>query len=148
MRNKFYNDFKYSEIHLGLSYMRSELAHLDNDDTLIKLFELAWLSFVNGDFSYDGATFVKERNSETVFEVASFIHDFRNSLGYVSKEIDKEFVSIMIVLNYDINLILERYFFMAAFTWLNVLRHKYWLKDLRNSKPIHYYELPEVFINP
>ena len=59
----------------------------------------------------------------TLFEVSAFIHDWRNFKGYVGKEIDNEFLCIMIALNYKPNLIIQRWLFMR-FTFLNVLRHK------------------------
>jgi hypothetical protein len=90
-------------------------------------------------FSYDGATFLKERNPVTIFEVGAFIHDWRNSKGYVGKEIDNEFLCVMIALNYKPKLIIERWLLMRL-TFLNVLRHK--IKGtLKNELPINIYKL-------
>ena len=57
------------------------------------------------------------------------------------------FIDIMITLNYPKELIIKRYFLMRMFTWVNVLRHKYILKDLKEL-PDYYYSLPEIYINP
>jgi len=147
-KNRFYTDFSYTEIETGYQYMMSELRGLDFNHPIRTLFMLAWEDFKNNKFSYDGATFVKERTIETIFEIASFIHDWLNSLGYVGKKIDDLFIDIMITLNYEFSLIFERYLLMRCFTWVNVLRHKYILKDLKKGLPPYHFELPEIYINP
>jgi len=147
-KNRFYTDFRYTEIETGYQYMMSELRGLDFKHPIRTLFMLAWEDFKNNKFSYDGATFVKERTIETIFEIASFIHDWRNSLGFVSKEVNQEFIAIMICLNYKKELIKERYLLLYFFGWVNVLRHKYILKDLKKGSPPYYFQLPEIFINP
>lgn len=147
-KNRFYTDFSYTEIETGHQYMMSELRGLDFKHPIRTLFMLAWEDFKNNKFSYDGATFVRERSDETIFELASFIHDWMNSKGYVGKKIDDMFIDIMITLNYPKELIIKRYFLMRMFTWVNVLRHKYILKDYKKELPDYYYSLPEIYINP
>ena len=54
----------------------------------------------------------------------------------------------MICLNYKKELIKERYLLLYFFGWINVLRHKFILKDLKKELPQYYFKLPEIFINP
>ena len=123
IKSKYFKDFSEAEIQIGHNSMIQELKVLPKFHPIKELFADAWIDFVLGKFSYDGATFVKERNPLTLFEVSVFIHDWRNFKGYVGKEIDNEFLCIMIALNYKPNLIIQRWLFMR-FTFLNVLRHK------------------------
>lgn len=132
-KSKYFNDFSEAEIQIGHNSMIQEIKSLPIGHAIRDLFASAWIDFQIGKFSYDGATFVKERNPLTIFEVAAFIHDWRNSNGYVGQKIDKEFLNIMIALNYKHNLIIERWLFMK-FTFLNVLRHKI-LGNLNNKSP-------------
>jgi hypothetical protein len=82
---------------------------------------------------------VKERNPITKFEVGAFIHDWRNLNGYVGKEIDTEFMCIMIALHYEPKIIIERWLLMRL-TFLNVLRHK--IKGTyKNQLPTNIYKL-------
>jgi len=122
-KSRYFKDFSEAEIQIGHNSMIQELKVLPKFHPIKELFADAWIDFVLGRFSYDGATFVKERNPLTLFEVSAFIHDWRNFKGYVGKEIDNEFLCIMIALNYKPNLIIQRWLFMR-FTFLNVLRHK------------------------
>lgn len=122
-KSKYFNDFSEAEIRVGYNSMLKELEVLPEVHPIRELFAETWIDFIMGKFSYDGATFVKERFSHTIFEVGAFGHDRRNSFGYVGKEIDREFLSIMIVLNYAPELIKKRTFFMLL-TPLNILRHK------------------------
>jgi len=119
--------------------MLKELEVLPEGHPVRQLFAETWFDFVMGKFSYDGATFVKERFSHTIFEVGAFGHDRRNSFGYVGKEIDREFLSIMVALNYKHNLIIERWFFMRL-TFLNVLRHKI-LGTYKKELPTNLFQL-------
>jgi hypothetical protein len=133
IKSRYFNDFSEAEIRIGHNSMIQELKVLPKVHPIKELFADAWVDFVLGRFSYDGATFVKERNPLTLFEVSAFIHDWRNFKGYVGKEIDNEFLCIMIALNYKPNLIIQRWLFMR-FTFLNVLRHKI-LGNLNNKSP-------------
>lgn len=123
MKSRYYNQFTEEELRIGYNSMLKELEVLPDEHPIRELFAETWRDFVMGKFSYDGATFVKERFSHTIFEIGAFGHDRRNSFGYVGKEIDREFLSIMIVLNYKPELIKERIFFLVL-TPLNVARHR------------------------
>ncbi len=133
-KNKYYIEFSEAEINEGYNFMLAELINADASAKLHDLHTLAWQDFINGKFSYDGATFVQERSEFTLFEVPAFIHDWRNANGYVGLKFDKEMFSIMAYLNYS-----PHHFIVRArwtfFTWLNWLRHKYYLKDLKKETP-------------
>ena len=139
IRGKYFNDFSEAEIQIGYNSMIQELKVLPKVHHIKELFADAWIDFMLGKFSYDGATFVKERNPLTLFEVSAFIHDWRNLNGYVGKAIDNEFICIMIALNYKPNLIIERWLFMR-FTFLNVLTHKI-LGNLNNKSPDNLFKI-------
>lgn len=138
-KSKYYNQFSEAELRIGYNSMIQEIKSLPIGHAIRDLFASAWIDFQIGKFSYDGATFVKERNPLTIFEVAAFIHDWRNSKGYVGKEIDNEFLCIMIALNYKPRLIIERWLFMRL-TFLNVLRHKF-LGNLINKSPNNLFKI-------
>ena len=135
---KYFNQFSESELRIGHNSMIHELMVLPKVHPIRELFADAWIDFMLHKFSYDGATFVKERNPITIFEIGAFIHDWRNLNGYVGKEIDNEFIKIMVTLNYDFKMILQRWVLMR-FTFLNVWRHK--IKGTyRNELPINIYK--------
>ncbi len=138
-KGKYFNEFSESELRIGHNSMIQELKVLPKVHSIRELFASAWIDFSIGKFSYDGATFVKERNLLTIFEVAAFIHDWRNSRGYVGRKIDREFLSIMIVLNYKPELIKERIFFMLL-TPLNIARHRF-LSTYKKGVPSNLYQL-------
>jgi len=138
-KSKYFNDFSESEIQIGHNSMIQELKVLPKVHSIKELFADAWIDFVLGRFSYDGATFVKERNPLTLFEVSAFIHDWRNCKGYVGKAIDDEFMCIMVALNYKSNLIIKRWLFMRL-TFLNVLRHKI-LGTYKKELPTNLFQL-------
>lgn len=131
-RFKYYNEFSKHELEEGYNFMTKELEILSYDHPIHLLFQRACDDFVDNQFGYDGATFVRER-SHSLFEVAAFIHDWRNSKGYVGKEIDREFFTIMEVLDYPKSLIRWRKF-LCHFTFLNILRHKL-LKSYNHNSP-------------
>jgi len=108
IKSRYFNDFSEAEIRIGYNSMLKELEVLPEVHPIRELFAETWIDFIMGKFSYDGATFVKERFSHTIFEVGAFGHDRRNSFGYVGKEIDREFLSIMVVLGYDFKLIKKK----------------------------------------
>lgn len=120
-KNKFHNDFSEAEIKAGFELMHKEMNGLDFKHPIRTLFMYAWEDFKAGKFSYDGPTFVRSRFN-SIWELASFIHDWRNANGNVGREVDNEFFSVMIALNYSIHLIIERWLF-CRFTFLNVWRH-------------------------
>jgi len=138
-KSKYYNQFTQEEIRIGYNSMCQEIKVLPLGHSVRELFASAWIDFSIGKFSYDGATFVKERNPITIFEVAAFIHDWRNSKGYVGRKIDREFLCIMIVLNYKPELIKER-IFLLVLTPLNVARHRF-LSTYKKGVPSNLYQL-------
>ncbi|MFB9055050.1 hypothetical protein ACFFVB_18360 [Formosa undariae] len=83
--------------------------------------EHAWRNFILYKWDYDGATFVVENNGN-YWEIAAFIHDYLNQIGYVGKQPDLYFIRIMLALNYGENRIFERCKWMQ-WTWVNKLRH-------------------------
>ena len=99
---------------------------------------LAWNDYKRGRFDYDGATFVQEYNGN-FWEVASFIHDWLNVIGYVGKQVDLYFIKIMIKLQYPENIIFERCKWMQ-YTFLNKLIHRI-KRNFKGDK------LPEILIN-
>ncbi len=138
-KSKYYNQFTEEEIRIGYNSMLKELEVLPEIHPVRELFTETWIDFIMGKFSYDGATFVKERFSHTVFEVGAFGHDRRNSFGYVGRKIDYEFLCIMIVLNYKPELIIERKLFMLL-TPLNIARHRF-LSTYKKGVPSNLYQL-------
>lgn len=120
-KNKFHSDFSEAEIKAGLDLMHKEMNGLYFKHPIRTLFMHAWEDFKAGKFSYDGPTFVRSR-FKSIWELASFIHDWRNANGNVGREVDEEFFSIMITLNYSIHLIIERWL-LTRLTFLNVWRH-------------------------
>ena len=138
-KSKYYNQFTEDELRIGYNSMIQEIKSLPIGHPIRELFTSAWIDFQIGKFSYDGATFVKERNLLTIFEVAAFIHDWRNSKGYVGRKIDREFLCIMIVLNYKPELIKERIFFLVL-TPLNIARHRF-LSTYKKGVPSNLYQL-------
>ena len=138
-KSKYFKQFSEAELRIGYNSMIQEIKSLPIGHAIRDLFASAWIDFQIGKFSYDGATFVKERNPLTIFEIGAFIHDWRNSKGYVGKEVDEEFCCIMIVLNYKPRLIIQRWLFMR-FTFLNVFRHKI-LGNLNNKPPDNLFKI-------
>ena len=139
LKSKYFNEFSEDELRIGHNSMIQELKVLPKVHPIKELFGDAWIDFMLHKFSYDGATFVKERNPITIFEVGAFIHDWRNSKGFVGKKIDNEFISVMIALNYNQRLIIERYL-LTRLTFLNVLRHKF-LGTYKKDLPTDIYKL-------
>ena len=139
MKSKYYNQFTKSEIAIGYAYMLSEIENLPIHHEIRGLLSQTWEDFKVGKFSYDGATFVKERSKSTIFEVCAFIHDWRNSNGYVGRKIDREFFDIMITLDYSFDLIIKRYL-LTRLTFINVIRHKI-LGTYKQQLPINIYRL-------
>jgi hypothetical protein len=120
-KNKFYSDFTEAKLKMAKRRMEAEMKELDFKHPIRTLFLQAWEDFEEGKFSYDGPTFVRSR-FKSRWELASFIHDWRNSNGNVGREVDNEFFSVMIALNYPIKLIIKRWMF-CRLTFINVWRH-------------------------
>ncbi len=142
MKDKFYSDYNEIELLNGYNSMLKELDAIDskNVDKIVELFNEAWTKFCNNEWSYDGATFVRERYETTIFEIAAFLHDYRNSCGYVSYKIDVEMFNVMIILDYKITDIVKRYI-MTRLTFVNIIRHKYFTKRYINKLPTNYITL-------
>ena len=121
-KSRYIYQLKHEEWKHGKAFMLQEVAFITWNHPLRNLLFKAIADYESGKFSYDGATFVKER-SKSKFEVAAFIHDWRNAMGYVSYEVDREMLDIMIKLDYSIDLIAWRGI-LTRFTFLNILRHK------------------------
>lgn len=103
--------------------LRAELSTIPTNPKISELLEQAISDFDKGLWGYDGATFVTERFRSHIWEVPSFIHDWRNSNGFVGKQVDNELFNIMHHLNYPKKMIRNRRF-LCNFVFLNVLRHK------------------------
>ena len=139
MKSKYCYQFTEKQLSIAHVLMLHEFLATRNDCKIRSLLDLAYCDFTNGLFSYDGPTFAKRRHQITMFEVAAFIHDWRNSKGHVSKEIDQEMFDIMIALNYPLELIIQRWI-LTRFTWINIIRHK--IKNtFINSTPNNLYKL-------
>jgi hypothetical protein len=136
-KNKLYSELSLKQRLRAESAMGYELRGLDYKHPIRTLHMLAWETYKTDGFTYDGPTFAKRRHAETDFEIAALIHDWRNSFGYVGKDVDREMFNIMISLNYPYELIVQRYW-LTRFTFLNVIRH--WIKGtLKNSTPKNLY---------
>ena len=122
MRNRYIYDISLEEWNEGKTFMHCEIFGLGLKHPVRLLLRKAIVDFESGKFSYDGATFVKER-SKSLFEVAAFIHDWRNAMGYVGKKIDQEMFDIMICLDYNLSLIKWRWI-LTQLTFLNIIRHR------------------------
>ena len=133
MKSRYIYDISLEEWQEGKNFMFLELHPYRWNSPIRKLLYKAIADFEAGKFSYDGATFVKERSSSK-FEVAAFIHDWRNAMGYVSYYVDREMLDIMITLNYNLNLIKWRWF-LTRFTFLNIIRHRVMCTYVAASPP-------------
>lgn len=120
-KNKWYKDFSPEELKKAYESMQKEMNGLDLNHPIRTLFMYAWEDFKAGKFSYDGPTFVRSR-FKSRWELASFIHDWRNSMGNVGYQVDEEFFSVMITLNYPIRFIWKRWI-LTRLTIFNVWRH-------------------------
>ena len=138
-KSRYIYQISKEEWEAGKEFMLSEIQFIRWRSEIRLLLWKAIADFEAGKFSYDGATFVKERSS-SLFEVAAFLHDWRNAMGYVSYAVDREMIDIMITLNYNLNLIKWRWF-LTRFTFLNIIRHRI-LCTYVGSKPEDLYMLP------
>ena len=93
MKSVYVYQLSTKEWEFGKAFMLKEVERLEDDHPIKILLKKAIRDFELGKFSYDGATFVKER-SESLFEVAAFLHDWRNAMGYVSKHVDQEMFAV------------------------------------------------------
>lgn len=98
-------------------------------------FYMAFDSFKSEGWKYDGATFVRENNN-SYWEVAAFVHDWLNNIGYVGKKPDLYFIKIMRDLSYSENIIFERC------KWMQGTKLNYFWHWIRNKKPIN--DIPNI----
>lgn len=122
-KSRFYNQFSKEQINKGYEFMLLELKNENAPQWLCVLLKNAWLDFENELFSYDGATFVRERSNDTLFEVSAFIHDWLNGMGIVSYEADALMLRIMTILKYKKRFIIWRWLW-TRLTIVNIWRHK------------------------
>lgn len=139
MKSRYIYELRHEEWKHGKDFMLQEVAFITWNHPLRNLLFKAIADYESGKFSYDGATFVRER-SKSLFEVATFIHDWRNAMGYVSYSVDREMLDIMIKLDYSIDLIAWRGI-LTRFTFFNILRHRIMCTYV-GSKPNDLYKLP------
>lgn len=138
-KNRLYSELSEREQRVADACLKTELWGLDFKHPLRLLHLEVWQSYQADKFKYDGPTFSKAKHKATVFELAALVHDFRNSMGYVGKKVDREMFDIMITCNYPLELIIQRWL-LTRFTFLNLWRHK--LKGtFKSSKPINLYKL-------
>ena len=140
-KSRYIYQISKEEWEAGKEFMFSEIQFIRWRSEIRQLLWKAIADFEAGKFSYDGATFVKERSS-SLFEVAAFLHDWRNAMGYVSYHVDREMLDIMITLNYNLNLIKWRWF-LTRFTFLNIIRHKLMCTYV-GSKPNDLYKIDDL----
>lgn len=133
-KNRFHTEFTEKQLLDAKCYMLEEIAIAPKEyqEQLIDLFYHYWRKFLNGDFSVDGATFIAEETG-CFFNIWWFIHDARNSDGYVGKAIDNEMIDIMTLTNTP-----SKYYRQAVpllcFTFVNVIRH-YFKGTLKSELP-------------
>jgi len=125
-KSLYYKDYialgKEAELERGFASMRLEIE--DSPLFVKRLVEVAIENYKENKFSYDGATFVKERYEHTRFEAAAFPHDMLNGLGYVGYNVDLLFMITMFTLGYPKGMVFRRVFLMFVGTSINVWRHK------------------------
>ena len=131
MKGWYYKELTEKQKTLSYEYMKAECSLIWID----KVFEEAWEAYTLNKFKYDGATFVRE-NRDIFWEVASFIHDWLNIIGYVGTVVDLYFLQIMFELDYPKSIQRERYKWMQ-WTFLNVLIHKVRGNYIGNTLPKH-----------
>lgn len=146
MKNKFAKDFSIEDIEKGRDFIEWELNYYNAPNFIRRIVLSSFSNFEKGKFSYDGATFVKERSlfdkktpiklRGSLFESASLVHDEDNHKGLVGFWVDAKFLAIMIFLQYPKSQIIKRTFLMFVGTWLNVLRHKYLTKKYKSDLTI------------
>lgn len=128
---KIYN-INSTEWRIAKIALTTEVVGLHINHHIVKLLRQSIHDFEDGRWDYDGATFVRERFKTHCWEVAAFIHDWRNSMGYVGSKPDQEMFAIMNVLGYKKRHITIRKA-LCNFTFLNTIRH--FLKGSLASSP-------------
>lgn len=112
-----YSDLSPDEAQIMEEVLYNEIKELDNNHPIRLLLNEAILDYKIGLCKYDGPTFSKVYKN--FWEVPAFIHDWRNSMGYVSYKVDKEMFSMMILLNYPIRYIEQRWM-LTRLTFINM----------------------------
>jgi hypothetical protein len=136
-RNLSYKDLSAHEAVEMETNLYDEVSGLSYNHPIRLLLDDAIWDYKKGLWKYDGPTFV--RTPRGFWEVAAFIHDWRNSMGYVSYSVDEEMFSIMIFLNYPIKYIIERWI-LTRFTFINIFI-KYITRKLKIKKPTNLFVL-------
>lgn len=139
------HDINSVEWHVGKLLMMDEIKGLSQQHPVRELLVMAFWDYERGLWSYDGATFVQERFKTHKWEVAAFIHDWRNSMGYVGSKVDQEFFSIMTTLKYPAKIVSVRWF-LCRLTFMNVLRHRI-KRTFKSSKDVKFYKLDYEEVN-
>lgn len=129
-KSTFAIDFDTKDLERGYEGMRNDIIYRGLPDSVLELFDLAWADFMSLKFSFDGATFFPEK-AYGIWEWQSFIHDWYNGIGFVGYYVDAVFKDLMKACKFHPLQYYPRSFMMGAFTWINILRHKYYLRDLR-----------------
>lgn len=123
MKNRYSYEFSKNALNEGKKYMYAEIlvAPVEYQEQLTRVLDYYWSKFINNEFTVDGATFIDEEEG-CFFNIWWFIHDGRNSEGYVSKKVDNEMIDIMVLTDTP-----AKHFKQAIpylkFTWANVFRH-------------------------
>jgi hypothetical protein len=130
-KNLAYRDLTAHEAYDMEEILYKEIEHLDMNHPIRLLFMEALWNYKINKWKYDGPTFSMAYKS--FWEIPAFIHDWRNSMGYVSRKVDEEMFSIMILLNYPLKYIIQRWF-LTTLTPLNILRH-YFKGTLKKENP-------------
>jgi hypothetical protein len=136
-KNLSYKDLNAEQSFHMENTLYNEIHKLGDSHPIFLLLEEAIWDYKKGLWRYDGPTFSKIYKD--FWEVPAFIHDWRNSMGYVSYYVDGEMFSIMISLNYPIRYIIQRYL-LTRFTFINIFI-KYISRKLKIKKPINLFTL-------
>lgn len=132
-KNLYYKDLTPKEAFDFEKILSEEINLLPMDHKVRSLFREALIDYKAGLWAYDGPTFSK--SYKNVWEIPAFIHDWRNSMGYLSYAVDEEMFSLMILLNYPMEYISQRWI-LTRFTFLNIfikyVQHK--IKKLDKTK--------------
>jgi hypothetical protein len=128
-RNLGYRDLSAQQAYDMETNLYSEVNGLSYNHPIRVILDDAIWDYKKGLWKYDGPTFSKAPRG--FWEVPAFIHDWRNSMGYVSYSVDEEMFSVMIFLNYQIKYISQRWL-LTRFTFINIFI-KYITGKLKNK---------------
>jgi hypothetical protein len=136
-KNLSYKDLNAEQAFHMENTLYKEVERLGVHHPISLLLETAIWDYKKGKWKYDGPTFSKIYKD--FWEVPSFIHDWRNSMGYVGYKVDTEMFSIMILLNYPMKYISQRYL-LTRFTFVNIFI-KYITRRLKKNNPTNLFIL-------